>query len=245
MVLGADENGLGPKLGPLVVTGVVLEGGNLPSEVLVDSKRVFNRSVRGYARGEALALRLVEEALGFLPETSRELAEALGLDVDLGGRELPVWAEAPYEGRLGAHWLKVRTFSPKEVNSGNKFSLVVRAFFEFLNEAPWEEAVLGKVGSRVRYGLPGKLVESKDKSVYLWRGRKVGFYRDAERFSAVAAASLVGKYVRELAMLRLNELLGYEGEIPWCSGYPGDRNTARALAKLKRLGLWEEWVRLR
>ncbi len=245
-VLGADENGLGPKLGPLVVSGVVLEEGNLPSEVLIDSKRVFKRSPSSYALGESLALGLISEALGFTPENARELKESLGIPVDLGERALPVWA-GEVRGGFGVRWLKVICFGPREINEQNKFELVRKAFLGFLSEAPWDEAVLGKVGSRKRYGLfwAQVLVESRDKSVYLWQGRKVGFYRDAERFSAVAAASLVGKYIRELAMMRLNEILGFPDTIPWCSGYPSDKKLGVLLSKIKRLGLWEELVRER
>lgn len=61
-VIGADENGLGPTLGPLVVTGVLLRlEGPTPTVAalraatgLDDSKRVFAPGRRG--RGEALAL---------------------------------------------------------------------------------------------------------------------------------------------------------------------------------------------
>lgn len=248
LVLGADENGLGPKLGPLVVTGLVLEDGNLPSDTLVDSKKLFKRNLRSYAKLEELALGLISEALGWTPADARELAQALGLKVDLGDAKLPRWAEKAEESELGVQWLKVRAFSPGEINSsGNKFSLVYRTFLEFLAQACWDEAFLGKVGSRKRYFLPGARVikETKDKSVYELRGRTVGFYRDAERFSAVAAASIVGKYIRELAMAKLNEELGFDGEAPWCSGYPGDPRTKVLLAKIKRLGLWEELVRAR
>ncbi|MBN1769648.1 MAG: hypothetical protein JXB32_00170 [Deltaproteobacteria bacterium] len=61
-IIGVDENGLGPRLGPLVVTGVRLRLAGAPPSMaelraatgLDDSKRVFAPGRRG--RGEALAL---------------------------------------------------------------------------------------------------------------------------------------------------------------------------------------------
>jgi hypothetical protein len=82
---GIDENGLGPLLGPLVVTGALssmthegcepLRGAARGAPRLVDSKRIFSqRTLRG---GEALALALIEIFNGARPSSMGELLTLL------------------------------------------------------------------------------------------------------------------------------------------------------------------------
>ncbi len=95
-VCGIDENGLGPKLGPLVVTGVLLEAPDYDPRVLrrrlgaalrrlpggagrgvADSKEIlgFDRM----AAGEPVVLGLLAAALGTVPATFRDLFRRLAL----------------------------------------------------------------------------------------------------------------------------------------------------------------------
>jgi len=82
---GIDENGLGPLLGPLIVTGALssmthegcrpLRGADPGAPRLVDSKRIFSqRTLRG---GEALALALIEVFNGARPSSLGELLTVL------------------------------------------------------------------------------------------------------------------------------------------------------------------------
>ncbi|MDI7267745.1 MAG: hypothetical protein QME96_07115, partial [Myxococcota bacterium] len=98
-VVGIDENGLGPRMGPLVVTGVRLAGPAHPMERLRaatgldDSKRVFSGGRR--ARGEALALAIL--GLRSDPGGLGGLLSSIGLP--------PPWplpAACPFDGAVAA-----------------------------------------------------------------------------------------------------------------------------------------------
>jgi len=89
--VGIDENGYGPKLGPLIVTsvGVRSELDNTPlvlrvnishkniRGLLIDSKQVFK--ARRYSKGELLALALIKVFKGRYPETFFDLLDMLSL----------------------------------------------------------------------------------------------------------------------------------------------------------------------
>ncbi|MCM8768357.1 MAG: hypothetical protein NC911_01540 [Candidatus Omnitrophica bacterium] len=70
-ILGIDENGLGPLMGPLVVTGVVIQGETknwLPGAK--DSKKFFSSSDPGRLRKlELFCLALFSSIYGYLPES--------------------------------------------------------------------------------------------------------------------------------------------------------------------------------
>ncbi|MFO0680999.1 MAG: hypothetical protein U0234_03060 [Sandaracinus sp.] len=87
LVLGIDENGLGPRLGPLVATGVVLEVAAYDARALArrgaragigDSKATagFGRM----AAAESVSLALAERAISRVPETVDELLAAIAVD---------------------------------------------------------------------------------------------------------------------------------------------------------------------
>ncbi len=86
-VIGVDENGYGPFLGPLVVTRIDLRVTGDPWTQLDlhqlrnhtpfrDSKEIFRRSVPSYRTGERLALQLIR-GIGIQPRTFHELVYAL------------------------------------------------------------------------------------------------------------------------------------------------------------------------
>ncbi len=86
-IVGVDENGLGPRLGPLVATALTIEVERYDMSALEaagaalhvgDSKRVsgFGRM----AHAESLALALAEAAAGHVPTDADMLLEAIGLD---------------------------------------------------------------------------------------------------------------------------------------------------------------------
>ncbi len=266
-VVGVDENGYGPLAGPLVVTRVVMEyEGEAPLEDLRlawfptlpvrDSKEVFRRTLRSYARGEAVALWLLKQA-GITPRTTRELWEVLvpeiaptfhagpwGLDLPL-----PVWAKKagnfPDPGAFGRIVeIRSRVLLPETLRGRNKHRLNLQTFLEHVNASGATWALLGKLGGMVHYAphLPegARIVEeSRDRSIYQVDRLVLAFVRNADsRLLPVAMASVVGKYVRELLMLSVNRLLGHTEAIPWASGYHHDPRTRRLVEEAARRG-WD------
>jgi len=79
-LLGVDENGLGPLMGPLVVTGVLAEGA-VPDHWppgIEDSKRFFKSgSPVSFRRLEKTVLSFHQSAFGGIPAGPRPLIEAL------------------------------------------------------------------------------------------------------------------------------------------------------------------------
>lgn len=96
--IGIDENGLGPRLGPLVVTGAWAEldeagakqmGKKLPKklrEELDDSKVLV--SCRNISLGEAWARRVVERTTENCPKSPAELLQVLFLESEKSQRKL-------------------------------------------------------------------------------------------------------------------------------------------------------------
>jgi ribonuclease HII len=274
-IIGIDENGLGPRLGPLVVTGVRLRLSGTPLTMttlraatrLDDSKRVFSPARRD--RGEALALgvlagggeRSLQDLLAerSVPVPWRPPADCPAADRALSGacpalalsRPLPRWAERaadlqPAFERLGVAVERVAfaVLCPGTLNvalSGDTTKLAVdlRLFetvaMRLLEGAQdVEEIVCGKVGGTDRYGerfavwadYPVRpIVEGPERSTYQIRGvGRVSFLRDADATEpAVAIASVVGKYVRELWMGELASAAGWDGPAP--SGYHDEATT--------------------
>jgi ribonuclease HII len=253
-VAGFDENGLGPRFGPLVVTGVLLEISGEGETLLAnhpgpvdDSKRIFRRDPVSYARGEAIALAILAGA-GIEVEDTDTLRKGLDLPADLplpeGG--LPIWCSGREPQRLGPQVLGVetRTIAPATLNETNKFNHTVSCMVELgQGLMPIDLCLLGKVGGRKFYGSflwntfgeeLTTMREEPAESRYEARGTQWRFARDADAiYLPVAMASVVGKYLRELVMLELNARAGFSSRIPYCSGYPGDPRTpelARALS---------------
>lgn len=283
-VIGVDENGLGPRLGPLVVTGVRLRlAGTAPTFAelreatgLDDSKRVFSPGRRG--RGEALALgvlglagagspaelladRLVAlpwEPPAACPSTARRLDASTSPCPALPVRPVPRWTErvgnvASGLQRLGVTvervaWavlcpgllnVALRDGTSKLAVDLRLFELVVQALRD---DAGGEcEAICGKVGGTDRYaerfvrwaGRPVRVAfESRARSTYEVDGvGRVSFVRDADASEpAVAMASVLGKYVRELWMDDLAAAAQWDGPTP--SGYH-DEASARLEARLR------------
>jgi len=283
IVVGVDENGLGPILGPLVVTGVAFEtpgydaeafwrlaGADLPAD---DSKVIF--SAKGRERAERAVLSWLA-LLGVDTATHRSIVASVSGPLPFptpcgdppatcspATTSLPAWSSAPSPGvSLGA-WnrldeARVRVLAATcriacvgalnracEAPGMNKlrvdFELMMSAVAALAAETGQEVlALCGKVGSTLRYGpwleglgLEGYAIERerRDESTYLIDGvGRVSFIRDADSAHLpVAVASMIGKYVRELAMERLNATLGADGARR-ASGYR-DPVTARFIAE--------------
>lgn len=281
LVIGIDENGLGPLLGPLVVTGTVFEsdgydverfwrlaGPDLPAD---DSKVLFSR--RNPAAGERAILSwiglfgyragtfadLVEEVCLPLPFPVPCPAAARPIPCAPAGIDLPLWAKQ--EAYTTPATVKDRFneagVSPESVGSfmacagalnlelqktdANKmrldFELMMKLAAKLTHSAGGESLVLcGKIGSTMRYGpwfenidlsVDAVIRESREISTYRVSGiGEISFIRSGDSIHLpISVASMVGKYLRELAMERLNTTLGWTAKMR-SSGYR-DRITAR------------------
>ncbi|MEO0249455.1 MAG: hypothetical protein ABIN58_07925 [candidate division WOR-3 bacterium] len=253
-VAGFDENGLGPRFGPLVVTGILVEVSGEEETLLSshsgpidDSKRIFRRDQQSYALGESIALAILASA-GLSVEDTEGLRHGLELpdDIPLPKGKIPIWCDRGEFRDLGVRVIAIRTraVSPARINQDNKFSLTASAMLEMGRELlPLDLCVLGKIGGRKFYkpflwdafgDEISVLREEQAESTYSACGTRWCFLRDADASCLpVAMASIVGKYIRELVMLELNARAGFNSPIPYCSGYPGDPRTpelARALS---------------
>ncbi len=287
-VVGIDENGLGPRLGPLTTTAVTLR---LPGDYA--AKNLRNRGLRlgltdskasaGTGRmrfAESVALALVERSSGRAPEWASELLAALHLDGAIGlvapcpdaatralchgqDRALPAFGGTVAEGRdalapllrgRGAlEVVRVRTvlscvgvLNAAHAAGRNKLVVDLGAMERLAQDAARSAgedllALCGMVGGirdvpRFASHFAPEAFEALETS----RGRLryklggVGELRfevdsDAEHLP-VALASMVGKYLRELAMARIVDFhRTHDATLDTPSGYH-DPVTARFVA---------------
>ena len=283
-IVGIDENGLGPLLGPLLVTGVAfdaaaydrerffaLAGPDLPA---ADSKALF--SARRAAAFEAAVLRWLD-LLGVRAGDDAALAEAIvaphpfatpcpeprpptcagpPLALPRAGGAPPPGCGPAVRGRFSDQGVAVRAVAAHALCAGafnraladgprNKlridFALMLGLARRLAADAGGDALILcGKVGGTAAYGpwlaaegltVSAVLREGRDESCYQVRGLgRIAFVRDGDAAHLpIAVASMIGKYLRELAVERLNLALGRRrGEM--ASGYR-DPVTARMVAE--------------
>jgi len=256
-VIGADENGLGPWLGPLVSTAAAIVVDRSDADSLrefgescgiADSKK--SSSFGHMARAEALSLALAERQLGRSVTTMHAFLEAIALDGAAalrrpcpgGEAELACWGPALAlpafggdvdEGRRlltafeagGARVHTVRTLpscakvlNVTRLEGCNKLLMDLHAFERLVLACAAEGdgevlAICGLVGGIRRYvdrfgHWRGAQVLTEGRGLAAYHVPDLGEVRfeikaDA-RHMPVALASMVGKYVRELFMARLN-----------------------------------------
>lgn len=257
-VLGVDENGLGPVLGPLVTTSVALELSRyqmarhsaLGRELGIDDSKV-TASFGKMALAEGLALALLEQLTGQLPNDVEGLLSHLLLDSPelLQGRcptaSLPqCWSVALplpcFGGNVADGRSALKTLAKRGVRVVRAKSAV--ACTRFLNDRlssgqsrvevdlelmerlvlDAREAVRGDVYAVC--GMVGGIRNYPEKMRHFARDKiqarratdgtlaydvdgvgQVRFEIDADQnHLPVAFASMIGKYVRELWMLRHN-----------------------------------------
>jgi ribonuclease HII len=279
-VLGADENGLGPRLGPLLVTAVLAkvtgEGAKIAQarakgalrQRLGDSKTLvsFGDSMLGEAWARVLAKRT---GLCAAPASKDELVHALSIDPRSELRLLcpsdhveQCWAasddgllgpDAKLLGQIekdldrlaarGVEIVDVRAavVCTKRLNNAvatgkSRFHVDLHTMERLVLHARERAgteivATCGKVGGFDRYGeqfgpLSGRLhvalEEGRARSTYKFPGvGTVAFVRDADdSHMLVSMASLVGKWLRDVLMMRIVRYhRAHEVSLPDASGY--------------------------
>lgn len=279
LIIGIDENGLGPVLGPLVVTASVFEAETYDPEhfwktaeeglVADDSKRIFLKSKMKTAEEATLTwLKAFRIASGTYATLVDEVVISSPFQRPCpmvpaycapSGTPLPVFSKPErhlLDGRerlieqgitpltFRAHMLCPGMFNDATSNGDlNKFALDCRLMLSLIKTigTTYEGEVLalcGKVGSTKKYGSWLKAsgiglwtAEEESAAVSTYRivpyGR-VSFIRDGDASHLpIAVASMVGKYLRELAMRDLNMLFASQNIRP-ASGYR-DKVTAHLI----------------
>lgn len=139
LVVGIDENGLGPQLGPLVVTASLMDAEDpsaLSTDILRESKQVFTSGKR-MGEGEETVLSFYKSLKGHIPSSSSEILGDLLLPLPdtctsplphcLPTFELPHWVTPDYIDeriahyylkKVGAHLLEIKSIAlcPAQLN---------------------------------------------------------------------------------------------------------------------------------
>jgi ribonuclease HII len=272
--IGADENGLGARLGPLIVTAVLARVSDAGQRVLArrprgrlaqdlgDSKRLVSHA--DFSLGEAWARALTDDGC----REPQALFERLSLEDRESLRrpcashiEAQCWSDAGEAFvassadvlRLRRHLERWRTLGveiiavksaslcsqrlhTERARGQNRFTSDLHAMERLLIDlrqraAVDVHAVCGKVGGMMDYSryfgplsdrLHAVLELAPERSAYRFPGLgDVHFVQDADACDPlVMLASLVGKYVRELLMARVNRFYREpQSEEPTVSGY--------------------------
>ncbi len=261
--IGVDENGLGPRLGPMVVTGIRLRIDlvRVPNEAQlrrITSRAGIGDSKEACAHGdmsgvEAFVLAMLDRHMDVRPATFTQLVARLGLETSSELQSLCPDGEAPRvcfgealplpafgagpdadafdramqlrdDGVVLAS-ARVSSACARRLNVAriagrSRFDLDLDAMVALVralataDRATEHVAYCGKVGGRKSYSaalermsaLVGVLGERPARSSYRVPGfGEIHFVRDGDATEpAIGLASLLGKYVRELWMRRLN-----------------------------------------
>jgi len=126
-IIGIDENGYGPLLGPLIITGIKieLEGEDplIETEVaqfktpftLKDSKYIFNRSGHSYKRGEQIVFELLD-IMDIKARTFQELLDLISIneiniqEYNLKDFKIPTFQDKLTKTEFSNYWKKAGFF---------------------------------------------------------------------------------------------------------------------------------------
>jgi len=307
VIIGMDEAGLGPNLGPFVVAATVWEFSGrsdrcdlyekladavspTPCENgrlhVADSKEVFSpaKGLHALERAALTLLNLAGCGPARFPDVLTHLSSGVELDhwmseiapVDLPAECDPMLLSASIEqlrdsmelARIRCRAIRVDVVFPTLFNrriaeTNNKAAICSQISLNLLRSVwnPDEErafVIADRHGGRARYDqllsqafddrMVFRLSETPDLSRYRLCDSEVRFECRAERHFAVACASLVAKYVRELSMRMFNAF--WRGHVPTVrptQGYPVDSRrfaddvaTARASLGIPDHAFWRE-----
>jgi hypothetical protein len=301
LIIGMDEAGLGPNLGPFIVAATVWEFPGRSRNVdlfealqdavapepcdrgrlhVADSKQIFS-TARGLADLETSALAILAAANCNRP-VFPDLLQGLSFDFepdDWMRRGVPI--ELPAEcdrdqvaeksSRLAAAmeqgWIRCRGiyvqatfprhFNRRVTSADNKAAVCSEISLNLLKRI-WDPEttpafVIGdRHGGRARYDqlltetfgcFVFRMSESPELSRYRIGDSEVRFECRAEKHFAVACASIVAKYMRELSMRMFNAFWReHVPDVRPTQGYPGDaRRFAEEVAHAREaLGIPDE-----
>jgi hypothetical protein len=282
VIIGMDEAGLGPNLGPFVVAATVWEFPGrstrcdlfekladvvspIPTDDgrlhVADSKQIFStaRGLEALEHAALVLLNLADCGHTQFPELLLDLCDGVEMDDWMtcnGPIDLPTEADrdgiassverlrsAMRSARIRCRAIRVSLVFPSQFNrwiaeTDNKAETCSQLSLNLLRSVwnPEEETayVIGdRHGGRARYDqllsrtfndmLVFRISESAELSRYRLGSSEVRVECRAERHFAVAAASLVAKYVRELSMRMFNSFWRqHVPDIRPTQGYPGD-----------------------
>lgn len=269
-ICGIDENGFGPILGPLVITGVIAEKEIEFSEKIKDSKEIY-RKVTDFSKIEEVAILFFYILKKRFPLSPFEIYKTL-VETKCNFEENICEKNIPTEFTVSKTEIfdkyrdlmknlnKIKEIKSKIVcpyffnqfiRKNSKFILNLSKFCEIIKEFENYRNVkyfCGKIGffyhyyPYLLYFFPEHeikiLCENTNFSKYLILKDNVefeiGFYKDVEKVSPVAAiSSIIGKYIREIVMESIRKSLQINKKI---SGYR-DKKTKNYLENFKYLNI--------
>ncbi len=238
MRCGIDEAGLGPKVGSLFVVGVAVQG-DLTG--VKESKEMFRRSVRTYARAESIVLGALRDLSIYTPSVPELWRRLFGRSYHMyDGMTLPMFGGKPADLPFRVRHL-VAFEIPAHALREHRFLKDAHALVRAAEGLPCTRVVSGLAGGVKHYErfLKGwRREEGRGEIRYLRNGKEILFVKGADkRFREVALASLFAKYFREVHMMAVNLRVGLTGDIPKASGYPADPHTPILVGRLLREGL--------
>ncbi len=247
LVVGIDEVGYGPKLGPFVVCAVALEAPRGEVDLrdvgvpVRDSKKLFTQA-RGIASLEPTALAFLgrlwpleglshSRLWSHLSTDSRDAPWYGDLDLPCAGSSPPLLRLPPGVRMVGA-WARILEPSAYNAQVGeNKADLLFDCAADLVKRAGRAEFYIGKQGGRRFYlrhitrhlGAASVREEFRDRSSYETKYGRLTFLMDGEdRHPLIALASIIGKYVRETSMRLFNAWWAERASVRPTAGYGAD-----------------------
>jgi len=270
IILGTDEAGYGPSLGPLVVSVTAWEADSENLTCLFeplgkagvpvgDSKKLYHGgSMTALEAGLLAALRTLKKSVVPIANDNEKIEQL----------------SATFETVLQQHQVRLldmhyRSVEPEEFNQlVNRFDskgallsdITLRLIADQLEKLSHDKDILvlcDKHGGRNYYldilsgFFPGEFIQivrqSRESSLYRWtsaaRQLEFRFLAKGESQLPIALASMLAKYQRELAMIRFNDFWrSHLPELRPTAGYPEDakRFKKEIAATQKRLGIADE-----